>query len=168
MATVIGTDLTIIAQAVEQELLTAAVAGDISNIYWIEQGEEPPPGQTGQRDILLAQRPDETAGTSIVGAGRFTEVYAGLDVYLRSTLALDRRSTRRDWFIAHRALINGVMNALMGFFPEDAASNALTIEGFILDRNAAPVRDRSAETWGYTVGTYRFHYVPSIDHTVIG
>jgi hypothetical protein len=182
----IPTNLTIIMQAVEQQLLGYvspvtgnAIVGDISNVYWVEVGDEPPPAQTGQRDILLAMLPD--VPTNVQGAMRFTEIKSGLTIYLRSTLAADRRGTKRDWMIAHRLLVDAMMDAMMDFFPVDANENALTIEGFVIgdegeggEGNAAPTRAKVAPgneskktTWGQTVGTYRFHYIPNITLTTL-
>lgn len=170
----IGTNLPTIMQAVEQQLLTftsaittAPPAGNISNIYWIFDGDEPPPAQTGQRDFLLSERTDDTRG-NVQGAGRFTWIYSGLDIYLRSSYAVDMRGTRKQWLIDNRAKVEGVMDALMGFFPVDSNQNGLTIEGFVLDTNAKPVKNGSSANWGEVVGTYRFHYLPKIDKAVIG
>lgn len=168
----IATNLPTVMQAVETQLLTyvtadgVPVCADLSNIYWVMAGEAPPqPGTTGQRDVLLVERTEATDG-SVQGGGRIGAwMHTGLDVYLRSSYAADRVNTRKQWLITHADLVDGIKDALMGFFPEDANHNALTIEGFILDTNAAPVRDRSAELWGYSIATYRFHLVPNIQTT---
>ncbi len=165
----IGSNLTVIAQAMEQRLLTwtsalftTPLAGDISNIYWIEQGDEPLPNTTGQRDILIAQHLDDTMNTSIIGASIFTEIDSAIDVYLRTTYESDRVSTRRDFLIAHRLIVDQMMDALMGFFPEDANGNALTIYGLRFRQNATPTRMRDSLTWGETVGTYDLRYLPNV------
>lgn len=174
--TVIPSDLPTIMQAVETQLLTyvspitqAPVCGDISNIYWLMSGDTPPqPANTGQRDVLLAERADD-ADRSIVGGGRIGAwVYSGLDVYLRSSYAVDRVNTRKQWMITHARMANALLDALMtggtggSFYPQDAQQNALTIEGFVWDQKAAPVKNRDAELWGYSIATFRFHYVPNI------
>lgn len=168
----IPSDLPTIAQTVERRLLTyrspitgTTAAGDISNIYWVEPGEEPDPGQTGERDIILVELEDDTSGT-VVGAGRFATIDSGLEIYLRSQRVTDKRSTRRSWFIAHRNLINGLLDAMMGFFPEDQFGNALTVQGLVLEGNTTPRRTRPSETWGHTIGTYRFRYIPRISQVV--
>lgn len=169
MAGVARTNLTTIMLAAEQMLLGfvtvtgSPVCGDISNIYWLMSGDTPvKPGTTGQRDVLLVERNDDTRG-NFRGGGRIgTMLYSGLDVYLRSSYAVDRMRTRKQWLIAHATLIDGLKDALYGFFPTDSAGNALTVEGFIPDLAAAPVKARDAELWGYTIATYRFHYLPNI------
>lgn len=173
MASPIGTNLTIIAQAMEQRLLTwtsalfpTPIIGDISNIYWIMDGEEVMP-VTGQRDILIAEHADDMMGTSIVGASIFTEIDTAVDVYLRSTYEADRVSTRRDFLIAHRLIVDQILDALMGFFPEDASENALTIYGLRLRANATPMRNREPATWGHTVGTYDLRYLPNVSTAVV-
>jgi hypothetical protein len=173
MPALIPSSLPVILQTVEQQLLNYVspitgnpVAGDISNIYWIFPEEEPPPGTTGQRDILFAVHPDKA--TNVQGAGRFTELASGFDVYLRSTLAADRRGTRRDFMIAHRLLIDALMDSIMGFFPVDGSSNALTIEGLVINENARPSKTRAVETWGMTIGSYKFHYIPNINLGLVG
>lgn len=169
MPVILQTDLpTICAQAVVPWLTTyispvtnAPVCGDPSNIYFVFAGEEPECGKTGQRDVLLIERKDELV--NVQGEGRFAKIHAALDVNLRSTYAADRPGTKQDFLLAHRTMVNALMDALMGFFPEDADQNAYTIEGFVLDSNAAPIKNRDAATWGETVGTYRFHYLPRIN-----
>lgn len=172
MPTLIQTNLPTILQAVEQQLLnyysqitSSTVVHDLTNIYWIFPEEEPIPSQTGQRDVLLALHPDKLV--NIEGDGRFAKILSGFDVYLRSSNASDRRSTKRDWMIAHRTLIDALNDALMGFFPEDDGGDALTIEGLVLDTNATPAKNRDSKTWGQTVGTYKFHYLPKLDTTVL-
>lgn len=179
MPSLIPSDLPTIMQAVEQQLLTyvspiteATVVGDISNVYWVFKGEEPPPGETGQRDILLAEHGDEF--TNIQGAGRLTEIKSGLDIYLRMTLASDRKGTHKQYMIKQRQLVNALMDAMMGFFPVDEEDNALTIEGFCLGgamnaagnndpRTVMDVTRTKATTWGQLVSSFSFHYVPNID-----
>lgn len=168
----IGTSLPVIAQVVEQQLLTfesvitsAAVCGDISNIYWVEDGEQPTPGRTGQRDVLLIERPD--IAENIIGDGRFAMMSSGMDLALRSTVALDPSGNKKTFLIAHRLLIDALLDAMMGFFPVDDDNNALTIEGFILDGNAAPVKRSDSLTWGYTLSSYKFHYLPNINRNLL-
>ncbi len=178
MPGLIPSDLPTIMQSVEQQLLnyvstitSSAVIGSIQNVFWVFQGEEPPPGQIGQRDILLAEREDVT--TNVQGAGRFTEIYSGLSIHLRSSQASDYRGTKKDWMIAHRRLVNALMDSMMDFFPVDADNNALTIEGFVLggpmngNGNATPAQIKDTKKWGQTVGIYRFHYIPNIDLAVL-
>lgn len=174
MPTLLQTNLPEIMQQVETQLTTyispitnATVCGSISNIYWVFTGQEPVPGTTGQRDLLLIERPDDTDGT-VVGAGRFAWISSGLDINLRTTRAVDRRATEKQWMINQALLVNGLMDAMMGFFPVDANQNAYTIEGFVLDANAAPVPNRESLTWGETIGTYRFHYTPRINTAILG
>lgn len=172
MASILQTDLPTIMQQVETQLLNfvpestnTPVIGDISNVYWVFSDEAPPPGQTGERDILLVERNDEF--TNVQGAGRFTEIYAGLDIYLRSSYAVDRHFTQKQWKIKNRQMMNAMMDALMGYFPVDDSSNAYTIEGFVIDGNARTVRNRETETWGEQVGTYRFHYLPNVNTSLL-
>lgn len=169
----VPTNLPTIMQAVEQQMLNFnspitgnTIAGDISNIYWVEVGQEPDPAQTGQRDILLQMLGD--VPINVQGDGRRTLNASGLTIYLRTTLASDRRGTRRDWMIAHRSLVDALMSAMMGFFPVDVNNNALTNEGFVLggpeggeEGNETPKRVKGDDKtkWGETVGTYRFHYL---------
>jgi len=141
------------------------VCGDISNVYWVFKGDEPPPGTTGQRDVLLIERDD--VPNNIQGDGRFCQIESGMDINLRTSKALDRRGTQMVWLTDQANLVNGLMDAMMGFFPIDADQNAYTIEGFVLDTNASPVKDRDSKTWGGTVGTYRFHYVPNINTSLL-
>lgn len=145
-------------------ITSTAVCGDVSNIYWVFEGEEPPPGTTGQRDVLLIQRKDLTE--NVQGDGRFCMIASGMDINLRTTRALDRRGTQQDWMTNQGTLINGLMDAMMGYFPVDTDQNAYTIEGFVMDFNAEPVKNRESKTWGETVGTYRFHYIPAINTTL--
>jgi hypothetical protein len=164
MPSLIPSSLPTILQVVEQQLLTSGVVGDISNIYWIFPEEEPKPGATGQRDLLFAIH--EEKPVNVEGDGVYSLISSGFDVYLRSTLAADRLGTRRDFMIAHRAIVEGVMNALMDFFPEDVSRNALTNYGIVLDSNAKPTKSRSVATWGETIGTYRLHFLPNISYAV--
>ncbi len=171
MPSLLQTNLPEIMQAVEAQLLSfipidtnVANVGSVSNIYWVFGGDEPPPGLTGQRDILLVERDDKP--TNIVGEGRFAEMYAGLDINLRTSLASDRNSTWKDWMIKHAQLRDALLDAMMGFFPVDADQNAYTIEGFVLDTNSTPLKGDPG-TWGRTVGTYRFHYLPSVNVSLL-
>jgi len=156
-------------QAVEQQLLnfvtvtTETVVGDISNIYWVFSNEEPAPGTTGQRDILLIERTDNFEDGMIQGQGRFGWIYSGLDINLRSSYAADKRATKKDWMIRQADLVDGLRDALMGFFPVDSGNNAYTIEGFVIDQHAEPQAQREVATWGETIATYRFHYCPVVD-----
>lgn len=164
MAQVIASDIPTIARAVEQALLAAANVGDLSNIYWIEDGQMPPPGITGQRDVILTELDDDFAGSqssTVVGSGRGCAIKSGLRVALRTSLALDRHSTRRQWAIEHQPLINAITNTLTIFFPVDVDGNALTIEGFCPIVNKGSDRLRDTETWGQTIAEFHFHYVPS-------
>ncbi len=167
------TSLPVILQEVEfqlqtyQSAITAdSVVGDVSNIYWVFKGDEPPPATTGQRDILFALHKDKLV--NVEGDGRFAMMFSGFDVYLRSSYAVDPRSTRKQWFIDNRLRVDALMDALMGFFPTDQNGFALTIEGLVLDENASPEKERDSKTWGITVGTYVFHYQPNIDPFIIG
>lgn len=172
MPALIASSLPVIAQAVEQQLLaytstltTAPVVGDISNIYWVLPGEEPPPGRTGQRDVLLVFLPD--FAENVEGDGIFARLRSGMDLNLRSTLALDRAGTKKDFQIAHRLLVNGLLDAMFDFFPVDGSGNALTIYGFVLDTNTSPRKSDAALTWGETISTYRFDYIPNIARTPV-
>ncbi len=178
MPGLIPSDLPTIMQAVETQLTSyvspitgTVVCGSVSNIYWVFKGEEPAPGTTGQRDIILSEHGDTF--TNIQGAGRLTEIRSGIDIYLRMTQVLDPRSTRRQWMIDNRVLMNGLMDAMMGFFPVDANNNALTIEGFVLGgpmdaagnddpKTVMDVTRTKATTWGQVVGSWYFHYIPNI------
>lgn len=165
MAKLIPSDLPTIAQAVEQKLLSFGNAGDITNIYWVEEGQLPPPVQTGQRDILLYELPDDFEGSessTVVGSGRGAAIRSGLNVAIRTSRALDNSGTRKQWFINHRPMINSLLDALMDFFPEDGQHNALTVEGFVATKNTTPERMRDTTTWGYSVASFKFHYLPSI------
>ena len=80
--TLIPTNLPTIMQAAEQQMLNFTspitnqpIAGDISNIYWVEEDNEPPPAETGQRDILLAMLGDTPV--NVQGDMRFTLVKSG-------------------------------------------------------------------------------------------
>ncbi len=169
MATIIPTDLPTIALAVEQALLAAGDIGDLSNVYWVTEGEEPPPGRTGQRDVLLYQMDDDFEGSessTVVGSGRGAAIRSGMRVAVRTSLASDSGGTRKDWFIAHEPFITGLTDTLMVFFPEDVDGNALTIEGFIPTRTNSPDKLRDVETWGYSVASYKFHYIPDVSSVV--
>jgi hypothetical protein len=146
-------------------LTTKPPLGDPSNAYCILD-EEPPPGRTGQRDVLIASLPDKAE--TIQGTGRDCRIYSGLQIFLRSQLALDPAGTRLQWLLGNRTMVNGIMDALMGFFPVDSGQNAYTIEGFVLDANERPAKSRATTNWGECIGTYRFHYLPKIDKTVLG
>ncbi len=173
MPTVIQTDLPTILQAVEQQLLTFTsaltadpVVGSITNIYWVMPGQEPKPGTTGQRDILLALHKDTLI--NVQGEGRFARILSGFDCYFRTSNISDRFATRKDWFIANRTAYNSVMDALMGFFPVDGSENALTIEGLVLDETTSPSKVKDTETWGQVIGSYQFHYQPRVDVMILG
>ncbi len=169
MPTVIPSDLPTIALAVEQELLANGDIGDLSNVYWVSDGEEPPPGRTGQRDVLLYQMDDSFDGSessTVVGSGRGAAILSGMRIAVRTSLAADRGGTRKDWFIDHEPFVTSLINTLMVFFPEDVNGNALTIEGFVPTRNTTPDKQRDVLTWGYTVASFKFHYTPSVSSVV--
>lgn len=168
MATILQTDLPTILQQVEQQLLSyvspvtgKAVAGDISNIYWIFPEEEPDPGTTGQRDLIFAIHEDEPINRE--GDGRFAKYKSGFDVYLRTSLVSDRPKTKRDWLLNHRPQVNAMIDSLDGFFPQDMNGNAYTIEGLVLKKNAKPEKQRDSQSWGKTIASFEFHYLPNIN-----
>lgn len=170
----IATNLPAIMAAVEQRLLTftsvitgAPACQDLSNIYWVFRGQEPVPGTTGQQDVLLIEHPDDTQENP-VGAGRLTWIASGLDVNLRSTLASDPRSTYKAFKTAHRLLVDGLLDALMGFFPQDGQQNALTIYGLVPTTNTAPDKQRESLTWGESICSFKFHYLPQINVSILG
>src|SRR5437870_11963623 len=115
------------------------IVGDVTNIYWVEQGQEPIPGQTGQRDVLFQFHKMERV--NFQGDGRFALWKTGLDVWLRLSLALDRTAMRRDWTIKEMSLVDGINDALDGFFPMDTDNNGLTLEGFVPAENSEPKRN---------------------------
>ena len=169
MPSLIVTDVSTIAAAVETALLAASNVGDISNIYWVEEGSTPPPGITGQRDIILYQVDDDFEGSessTVVGSGRGAAIKAGLRIAVRNTLALDRTATRKDWFIANDKLVTSLLDTLMEFFPVDANQNALTIEGFVPTNVTAPSKDRDAMTWGQEIAAFKFHYLPGVGSVI--
>jgi hypothetical protein len=176
MPGLIGANLGIIAQAVEQQLLTCVVlagtaltgntvVGDVSNIYWIRDGEQPKPGITGQRDILFAFH--GSMPVNFQGDGRNTLSLTGMDVWLRMTLAADRPATRKDWTILETNLVDGVSDALNGFFPVDGRNNALTCEGFVPVDNSEPRKNVDTATWGEIVASYQFHVYPQLTSGVL-
>ncbi len=169
MPTIIGTQLPTIALAVEQALLGSVNAGDISNIYWVEENSEPPPGRTGQRDVILYQMDDSFEGSessTVVGSGRGCAILSGMRVAVRTSLASDRGGSRKDWFIDHEPFITALQDTLIDFFPEDADGNALTIEGFVPTRSVTPAKARDVVTWGQTVCSFKFNYVPTLSSIV--
>jgi len=172
MPSVIATDMPTIALAVEQQLLTFTsaitgipVCGDISNIYWVDQRSVPEPVTTGKRDVLLEFMDDQAV--NVEGDGRFAKLRSGMRLWLRTSLASDRRGTRKDWFTDNRTKVNGLLDAMMGFFPVDAQQNALTIDGFVITQNDAPLSNRDPSIWGYCISSYVFHYLPKINTSIL-
>ncbi len=126
-------------------------------------GNEPPPGQTGQRDVILSEMDDDFAGSqssTVVGSGKGCAIKSGLRVGLRTSLASDPVGTRRQWAIVHQPLITALMDTLTEFFPVDADENAMTIEGFIPTVAKASDRNKDVTTWGQTLAVFEFHYTP--------
>jgi len=172
MPSLLQTDLPSIMKTVEVQLLNfvpqstnKAVIGDISNVYWVYKGQQPPPGRTGQRDILLIALEEKMV--NVQGDGRFCMVYSGIDINLRTTTELDRGGTEKQWMIRQWSMVNALMDAMMDFFPVDSDENAYTVESFVLDTNADPEKRGDSATWGEMVGRYHFHYLPNINTSLL-
>jgi hypothetical protein len=104
---------------------------------------------------------------NVEGDGRFSLYHTTVSVYLRSSFAADRRGTYKDWMTSHLLLVSALMDALMGFFPENTNGDALTNYGLILDDEVSPKKVGETATWGSSVGVYRFAFIPKIDTTLL-